>query len=319
MRSMSASPRRAPSQTWPDSSTRNWSSIVRSSARSMPAENAEPVPVKISERTPGSASARAMASISASIIAALSALRWSGLLSVIIAAGYRASYKTISAAMFVIRFLSSIWIGHRSRGGDLSSVANLSEVNLAEIEFLERFDHARERGLARRKVFARASEWIGSSDDKILQVGMHQAALLARDHEGYCQIVGALDLRRAFLAIFERVLERLGQESIDAAEQRCVNAARKPRLLLIQQAERDEMRALEFEGEVLLGGFGPLLEARAIHTDDLERLVAQVVRFLGVERQNLKGDLGIRNHDRRNRLGAGLHGGSAAMVAVGRP
>jgi len=61
----------------------------------MPAENAEPVPVKTRARTLRSASARAIAAIRASIIAALSALRWSGLFSVIIAAGYRASYTTI--------------------------------------------------------------------------------------------------------------------------------------------------------------------------------------------------------------------------------
>src|ERR1700735_1642423 len=180
--------------------------MLRSSPRSMPAENADPAPVKTSARTRRSCSARAIAAMRASIIAALSALRWSGLLSVIIAAGYRASYKTMSAVIFVIRFPSSIGIGDRSRSGDLSGVTNLTEVNLAEIEFLERFDHARERRFAGRKIFARASEWIRSRNNKILQIGMHQAALLARDHQGYCKIVSALDLRRALLAIFDRLL-----------------------------------------------------------------------------------------------------------------
>ena len=148
---------------------------------------------------------------------------------------------------------------------------------------------------------------------------MHQAALLARGDQLDRQIVGPLDLCRALLAIFNRVLERLANESVDAAEQWRVNASRKSRLLFIDQPERDVVRAFELEGEVLLGGFGTLLDPRAIHPDDLERLVAQVVRLLGVERENLKRDLGIGYHDRGDHFGAGLHRSGAAMVAVGSP
>src|ERR1700719_1927592 len=100
MRSINSSPRSAPSHTAPALSTRSASSIPRNSPRSIPAENAESTPVKINARTRGSASARVIAAISASIIAVLSALRCVGLLSVIIAAGYRASYKTIWSAIF---------------------------------------------------------------------------------------------------------------------------------------------------------------------------------------------------------------------------
>ncbi len=88
---------------------------------------------------------------------------------------------------------------------------------------------------------------------------MNQAALLGRRHQFDRQLVGALDLGRALLAIFNRLLERLGQKSIDAAEQRRINAARKPRLFFIKQTECDEMRALELEGEVFLGGFAVAL------------------------------------------------------------
>src|SRR6202030_3039911 len=117
---------------------------------------------------------------------------------------------------------------------------------------------------------------------------MHQAALLARGHQRDRKIVGALDQGCAFLAIFKCVLERLGDEVVHPAQQWRVNAARKARLLFIDQAERDEVRALELESEILLRGFGTIIETRAIHPDDLESLVAQVVRLLGVERENLK-------------------------------
>ena len=39
------------------------------------------------------------------------------------------------------------------------------------------------------------------------------------------EIVRALDLPRALFAIFDRLLERLGHESVDAAKQRRVNPA----------------------------------------------------------------------------------------------
>src|ERR1700731_2637043 len=79
------------------------------------------------------------------------------------------------------------------------------------------------------------------------------------------------------------------------------------------------MRALELESKLLLRGFRTIVETRTIHADDLERLVAQVVRLLGVERENLKRDLGIGYHDGGNHFGAGLYCSGAAMVAVGSP
>ena len=79
------------------------------------------------------------------------------------------------------------------------------------------------------------------------------------------------------------------------------------------------MGALEFEGEVFFDRARRRLQPRAVHPDDFQRLVLEVVRLFGVERENLVGDLGLRDHDRRNRFGAELGGGGAAMVAVGSP
>src|SRR6266850_1315471 len=79
------------------------------------------------------------------------------------------------------------------------------------------------------------------------------------------------------------------------------------------------MRALEIECEILLGGPGPLFEARAIHAYYLERLVAQIVRFLGGQREDLKRDFRFRNHNRGNHFGARLYRGGAAMVSIWSP
>ena len=77
------------------------------------------------------------------------------------------------------------------------------------------------------------------------------------------------------------------------------------------------MRALELEGVVFLGAARVLFHSRAVHPDDLERLVAQVVLLFGVERQDLEGDIGLGNHDRRDQFGFGFFGGGAAMIPIG--
>src|SRR5229473_3238410 len=101
---------------------------------------------------------------------------------------------------------------------------------------------------------------------------MHQAALRALDDKLDHQIIGAFDLLRALDALVDCVFERLAEKSVHPAKQRRVDAARKARLFFVEETKRDEMRALELECEVFLGGFGLLLEARAIHPDYLERL-----------------------------------------------
>src|SRR2546422_7616529 len=53
---------------------------------------------------------------------------------------------------------------------------------------------------------------------------------------------------------------------------------RSPLVLLVEKAQRDEVRGLELERPRLLGGLGFVLDERAVHTDDLERLLLEVVR-----------------------------------------
>src|SRR5207244_9995806 len=85
----------------------------------------------------------------------------------------------------------------------------------------------------------------------------------------------------------------------------------------IAQAERQERRLLELERVALLRVVGHLGE-RARHADGLERLLAQVVRLLGVERETLEGDLRVGHDERGDRADAELLQRLQTMVAVWR-
>ena len=68
---------------------------------------------------------------------------------------------------FIENPFSLAGVGDRGGGGDLGCVANLAEVDFAQIEFLERLDHAGQRCFASRKIFSRAGERIASRNDEI--------------------------------------------------------------------------------------------------------------------------------------------------------
>jgi hypothetical protein len=97
----------------------------------------------------------------------------------------------------------------------------------------------------------------------------------------------AFSLRRALLALAERLLERALQELVDALQDRRERPAREAPVLLVHDAERDEVRRLELERPVLLARARLLLGEAAVHADHLERLLLEVVGLLGVERQDL--------------------------------
>src|SRR6185436_5777569 len=86
-------------------------------------------------------------------------------------------------------------------------------------------------------------------------------------------------------------------------------------------AEREERRQLEleFERSLHLAARRAAARERARHPNRLERLLLQVVRLLGVEREDLKGDLGIGHEQRDDRPDAELLQRLQAVVAVGRP
>jgi hypothetical protein len=79
------------------------------------------------------------------------------------------------------------------------------------------------------------------------------------------------------------------------------------------------VRGLELERPRFLVGVRLLLRQRAVHPDDLERLLLEVVRLLDVEREDLEDHLGLDDEDRRDEVRLQLVEDRAPVVAVRRP
>src|SRR5947199_4673700 len=148
---------------------------------------------------------------------------------------------------------------------------------------------------------------------------MTDPALLDLRHDdaerrvGRADQVGALDPRRQALG------ERLLEELVDPPEDRGERAAGESLVLLVEEPQRDEVRGLELERPLLLGGLPLFLGEGAVHADDLERLLLEVVRLLDVEREDLENHLGLHDDNGRNEVRFQLVEDGAPVVAVGRP
>src|SRR5439155_20541063 len=94
--------------------------------------------------------------------------------------------------------------------------------------------------------------------------------------------------RGAVEALLEALRQGELQELVHASEDRRERPAREPLVLLVEEAERDEVGGLELGLPALFGGGGLVLHERPVHPDDLERLLLQVVGLLDVEGEHLE-------------------------------
>src|SRR5207249_1321194 len=113
-----------------------------------------------------------------------------------------------------------------------------------------------------------------------------------------------VEVGHALPQLFERLLEGAAGEAL---------------VLLVEQAERDEVRRLELERPLFLGARRLTLGEAPVHADDLERLLLEVVGLLDVEREDLVAHVGLHDEDRRNVSGLELGQHGAAMIPVRRP
>ena len=151
--------------------------------------------------------------------------------------------------------------------------------------------------------------------------GSHRRAVLEKLKSGLVPAILVPEPEVAFqiLALLERLREVPLQELVDPAQDRRERPAREPLVLLVEEPERDEVGRLELEGIVLLAGGRLLVDQPAIHADDLEGLLLEVVRLLGVEREDLEGDLRLRDQDRGDHLGLELAQDDSTVIAVRGP
>src|SRR5262249_15932285 len=207
--------------------------------------------------------------------------------------------------------------------GFLRRAARAREVfrlDFFRIEFRRRLVHALDRlvEIERRGVLRAEAQRIEARDDEAPEIRARHAARFERLDFLHDEVVERHQRLGARGADYQRRLERLLEELVDALEQRCVRAAAEARALLVADAERDVAGLLEFQRVARLGR---VVEARELarHADDFERLLAQVVRLLGIEREDLiRGGL-LRHEDRRDAFGAERAHRREAVMAVGRP
>ncbi len=110
-----------------------------------------------------------------------------------------------------------------------------------------------------------------------------------------------------------------GEELVHAPQDRSEGASGKALVLLVDQAEGDEVRRLELEGVVDLAAARLFVAEPSVHANHLEGALLQVVGLLGVQCQDLVGHVRVGNDDGRGPLRLELPQDRQAVVAVGCP
>src|SRR5436190_10079146 len=196
---------------------------------------------------------------------------------------------------------------------------DLVVAQLRDVELLEVVPELLERLLERGQRFARPRERRGACQQIVLHVRVVDATLLDLRHHAGQRLVGRAHEAGALLALFQAPPQRYLQEFIDSSQNRGEGAAGEALVLLVEQPERDQMGGLELKRPVLFGRRRLLALGAAVHADDLERLLLEVVRLLGVEREHLKRHVGLGHEDGGDDVGLQLVERDAPVIAVRRP
>src|SRR3989442_12968806 len=148
---------------------------------------------------------------------------------------------------------------------------------------------------------------------------MVDPALLDPGHDDGQRLVGLSDEARALLALADAFLQRRLEELVDAPEDRREGAAGEALVLLVEQAERDEVRRLELERPLFLGARRLILGEAPVHADDRERLLLEVVGRLDVRREDLVAHVGLHDEATRTVTRLGVGQADAARRPGSRP
>src|SRR6266403_2131758 len=113
--------------------------------------------------------------------------------------------------------------------------------------------------LERRQRLPRARERRRAREEVVFHVGVVDPTLLDLGDGAPERRVGGADHVGALRPRLDALRQGLLQELVDPAEDRREGAAREPLVLLVEEAERDEVRRLELRGPLLFGGLRILL------------------------------------------------------------
>src|SRR5437867_2265072 len=160
---------------------------------------------------------------------------------------------------------------------------------------------------------------VAACDDDLPEVRALHAALLKRLHMDRDAVVDVHETHRPLLALSQRGGQRRIHEPIDTPEHRVVGRAGEAVTLFIGGAEGQERGRLEARRVLRLFRARRLLRERARHANDLERAIAQVVRLLGVEREDPVRERRVIRQQSGDRAQPELPRGREAMASVRGP
>ena len=130
------------------------------------------------------------------------------------------------------------------------------ELRGAGDDLVERFVEVERRRLREPRV-------VHARDDERLQVRARQPLRLQLLDRRADRVVQLQDLLAAAIALLDRLGDRFVEKGVDAAEDRLIGAAAQARPILVADAERQERRLLELEGERAFGVVARASPARA--------------------------------------------------------
>src|SRR6267154_687946 len=181
--------------------------------------------------------------------------------------------------------------------------AGVREVFLLDflgVEFRGALAHGLQHFFERRRLALDPAQGIDARDDESAQVGADEAARLQLGDDLGDARIQVRQHAGVPLVRFDRFRQRLLRKLFQAPHDRVVGAAGELALVLVTDAERDERGFLQVVGELSFGASRVLgvPQQAAGDADHFEGLLAQVVRFFRVEREDLPGDLAPGHHER---------------------
>ena len=202
----------------------------------------------------------------------------------------------------------------------------ISEFDTAvDVEFLRRSRHARQRLCDRHRRRGVAllglveAHRVDARHHVVAQVRRAEAALRQRRDDALHLVVDIQQSRGVAFPLAQARRQRALAEAVHLLEECAVGAAGEARRLAVENAERQQLRRLEFRGELRLARLRLPLDQAARHADHLEAAILEVVRLLGVEREDAIRERLVRRDERDDLPQAEHLRRRQPMAAIRRP